>query len=319
MGDYSSLSMRPQGLTAINWEYWQNLTKALGFRAIIQCAHGDGDAALRDIITLTRIIRHLEPEPLMELEMIRLELIRNVTRIVWLGLYYQCWSDAQLRELETTISSITIWPSLIKIHRGQRARFLQWAEPLAERGGLKSLYRSYHNPEFDSDTPGFLFLFPPGIVFTDFSTYSLYIQDFTRKAEDPSFPRIQLIRERLPFEPGILESAYPQKLSIDQSKAWLIGRTRASLELDVRLSQTIIGLKLEEYYRARQRYPATLSELPNLPQNPMTNAPFDYRVGCSGGYALRSPALKREGKENPTLAKEDWSWEIPSERPAPVP
>lgn len=314
--NYASFGVQPQAQSTLNWTYWGQLAKAIGLRAVVECAAGDGASALRDTLTQVQLIHHLDREPLFELELVRLELISNINRIIWHGLYYRCWNIEQLEELSVAVASISVWPTLLQVYRGERARLVQWAEPIIEKEGIIGLNRSYHSESFEPQSYWFLSLLPSGIVYGDMAAFSRQLQETIQRLQDPVFPKAKLVDGSPQPELRTWEWFYPQKISILTTRSWLNKFTRNTLEADVRLQQAAIALKLEIYRLKHEHYPASLTEIPHLPRNPMSGGPFDYRLVGEGGYTLGSPALAKEGNSTPSDQVAEWTWRMPVDRPS---
>jgi len=306
---------RPDSPAQMNWSYCGFFSKALGLHAIASATAGDGATSFADAQTLLRVIRHLEGEPLFDVQFVRLELIRNLTRIVWTGLYHGCWTREQVEELRTSLIAIPIWEPLIQTHRGERARIAEWVEPLADEKGLAGLWRSYHGTENDSsDVTWLIALLPRGLLYSDLATHSRTTQQTISRLRDPAFPKLTLAQDSPPADPWGPDLFYPTKIVISTSLHWLTGLTRNSLDADIRLRQASIACSLELYRLAHDSYPASLADIPDLPLDPVTRQPFRYHLLAAGGYTMWSPGLDGtdEGGRPAEQGIGDLVWTMPA-------
>ena len=70
---------------------------------------------------------------------------------------------------------------------------------------------------------------------------------------------------------------------------------RVYAEIESRLTLAQIALRIEDVRRREGRYPANLDSLGELPRDPYTGQPFEYRPEGEG-FVLRSPTTeKRKG------------------------
>ena len=82
--------------------------RVLSLRALIALRAGKSQAALDDVLTLLRVVHHLEREPQLISQLLRIGYVRIALQPIWEGLHEQRWNEAQLASLQAGLSGVDL-------------------------------------------------------------------------------------------------------------------------------------------------------------------------------------------------------------------
>jgi len=299
--------------------------RVLSLRALIALRAGKSQAALDDVLTLLRVVHHLEREPQLISQLLRLGYVRIALQPIWEGLHEQRWNEAQLASLQAGLSGVDL------LTDWQRS----WtAESVYTRGNMQKMAAAplWPRPHYFGDPKsGRLadYLFP---IFVPRG----WIQQNQIRAEQQHRAQwidiIDPVQHTLDARASERATAqwtqaprrpytFLARLIITDDADWnsRVAHTQSSLD------QARVACALERHHLARHAYPERLQDLlpaftAQLPGDLSNHGqPLQYRKGVLGYrlYALGWDGLDQGGQvaldtQKPprhNLKQGDWMWE----------
>jgi hypothetical protein len=307
----------------------QSAARLYALRLAAHLALGDRGAAYEDFRGALRLHTAMQNEPTLIAGLVRVSVLATVENAVWGGLVRRQWTGPELEKMTADLTEVRLMDDYALGLGSERGFSNLIHEQLLQNGAgelasLLAMSAGVGTAPAGRTTGALLSLYPSGWLRLSQTRANRYCDEMlVRVAQEP--PRI--------FSERPVPS-WPQ----DLSKVGLLERVRYLLFLTMApalneversygyaqtlLDQTRLGCALERHRLAHGSFPVTLDELaptqlPALPRDVMTGAPFRYRVNEDGGYSLYSVAwnLQDDGGKLDTqvAAKQqpDWTWSVP--------
>lgn len=335
----SRASKRPHNRFLVEYQHSTEMPALVNFRAVARVLRlralarlhgGHPDAAFEDVMTGIRVIQHLQKEPHLITQLLRIAYVRLMMQPIWEGLQDHRWNVRQLSVLQENLRSIDLLESLKRsflfertwdawsVEQLEKVRFGAWLNnPLTETLGIKLKINSWVQALAIPKGWGY-----QGLIFRD--------QAFLAQSIDPIDP----VNHRVDAE--LARKAKEKIFHMHRTPynfLWM-GDLIAFSELTARVAQAQAGLDqaemacaLERYRLDKGRYPASLDLV--LPANGdslrtdlMTGQPLHYQLHSDGTYLIYSvgwDGVDDGGKvvlddQKPPRAvndKGDWAWVSP--------
>ena len=291
--------------------------KVLRLRALARLQSGDSAAALEDVLTGLRMIQHLQQEPHVISQLLRMAYVNILLQPVWEGLRGHAWNDAQLARLQAALEPIDLVASMKLAWQFERCTAVTlWTK------GAEESPESFLSLSADGTMPAGRFaraagrlLLPKGWVYQNLKALDrayeeqlIAVLDSDRHVVHEDLHRKAVAvfgsPERTPYSwamAGFLPSLLGQNIRV----------ARAQSGLD----QARVACALERYRLVRGSYPADLqglvpTVLAEIPHDVVGGHPLRYvRLGSS--YLLYSTGWNGQddgGKVDTDLEQGDWVW-----------
>ncbi len=309
----------------------------LRLRALAELQNGQTDRALDDVKLGLRLGDAIRSEPFIITHLVRIAIVQIMLQPVWEGLAEHKWSDAQLVELDSTLTNLDFLADYQLSVRGERAAHIKIVDWLAEKPGRYwNLANMIDNDEraamnnFGKAVK--IYLMPKGWYVQNELTIARLDQNWilpaANLAQQTLSPKMVTLAEA-----NIDSSIQPRAFSLfarllvpslgSYAKKAAYGQNAANL------ARTAIAL--ERYRIAKGEYPESLDELtpPYIAQAPhdvIGGQPLKYRRDANGQFVLYSigwnetddggvMALKKDpdidSKSPLNLDQGDWVWKYP--------
>lgn len=302
----------------------RGMSRILRVRALAQLRAHHPERAIADVEAGCRMIGHLQKEPQLLSQLLRMAWTGIFLQPVWEGTASHAWNDEQLARIEADLAPVDLLASVK----------LAWG---FERAGFKELgntgsARVWEDLLLDGDPPGqpkgtlrraaFRYLFPKGWFYLNLRAVDQGFEALVEPVLDPASHRVHVeVQERfldqLKRQPRVPFNLLAAKIlpSIGQQNV-RVARAQASVDM------ARIACALERYRLAHATYPGDLGTLapaflPAIPKDVVTGKDLHYqRKGAS--YVLYSVGwnLKDDGGAVGALAENggmdftvgDWVW-----------
>ena len=287
----------------------RGVAKIARLRAVAELANGATNESLADVKLSIYLAESLKSEPLLISQLVRLALLGAAIDTVWET--SDRWSDAQLLELQQTLSRIDVLEDYPKSLRGERA-FSNDIFARMRRG-----------ESFPGELGWAARYGPSGFLYQNQLTINRlhlkYVFDPVDVENRKVDARKALALDELPELKGRhLYRIFAKLLFPALSKA-IVRFANTQTDLDF----AIIACGLERYHRAHGQYPASLEELrpkflERLPHDVVSGESLHYRRETAGGFTLYAVGFdERDNNGTPPLVREprvgaagyDWVWQ----------
>lgn len=94
--------------------------KVLRLRALARLQSGHAEAALEDVLTGLRMIQHLQQEPHVISQLLRMAYVNILVQPIWEGLRGHAWNEAQLVRLQAALEPIDLVASMKRAWQFER-------------------------------------------------------------------------------------------------------------------------------------------------------------------------------------------------------
>jgi hypothetical protein len=280
-------------------------------RTVAELEHGRTNEALADLQLSIYLAESLKSEPLLISQLVRIALIEAALNTVWETL--DRWSDAQLLELEQTLSHIAVLEDYPKSLRGERA---------FSNDVFASMRRGEYFPGPD-ELASMARYAPSGFLYQNQLTINRLHQEYVLDAVDIGNRKIDARKTLALDDLPELRSRHPYRMFARLlfpalSKA-VLGFASAQTDLDL----AVIACALERHRRAHSQYPANLEELrpkfiEKIPHDIVSGGLLHYRREVADGFTLYAVGFdEQDNNGTPRPAKEprtdavgyDWLWQ----------
>ena len=290
----------------------RGVSDVVRLRTVAELHHGRTNEALADLKLTIYLAESLKSEPLLISQLVRLALLENALDTVWETL--DRWGDAELLELQQTLSRIDVFEDYPRSLRGERAFsndvFARMRRGEHFPGELASIARYAHS----------------GLLYQNQLTINRLHQKHVLDSVDVENRKVDarkaLALEDLPELKGRHPYRIFAKLLFPALSKAVLRFTSAQADLDF----AVIACALERHRREHGQYPASLEELrPKLvervPHDIVSGGPLHYRPAAADGFTLYAVGFdEKDNNATPPPTKDpradtvgyDWVW-----RPAP--
>ena len=256
----------------------------------------------------------LKSEPLLISQLVRIALIEAALNTVWESL--DRWSDAQLLELEQTLSRIDVLEDYPKGLRGERA-FSNDVFARMRRGEY-----------FPGELANVGRYAPSGFLYQNQLTINRLHQKYVLDAVDVGNRKVDARKTLALDELPELRASHPYRMF---AKALFPALSKAVLRFASAQSDldfAVIACALERFRRAHGQYPADLEELrpkfiEKIPHDVVSGGPLQYRRAAADGFTLYAVGFDEKdnnGTRSPVKEPQadavgfDWVWQPAPER-----
>lgn len=266
--------------------------RVLNLRAILALRSGKPDAALRDVMTELRLVRHLSSDPVLTVQFIQAAMTATAMQGIWEGLETHAWDDAQLTILQKELGQ-----------QDQLKPFLVWGKD--ERVGQFRYWSTVSgHPWWDRKQPlgdnagqfAASLLVPRGWLYQNQIRADQHVVETWLVAMDPDahrvFPdRVAAIATWWNHHRSTPYSVFAKHL--DFLSDILVAQSQRYAWHQVILDESFIVCALERYRIAHGSYPDSLASLvpayaEKLPTDVFTGKPLRYQRTEDGGFLLYS-------------------------------
>ena len=301
--------------------------RVLRLRALVRLQSGQTDLAFEDVMTGLRVIQHLQREPYLISQLLRIAYVNLMLQPIWEGVQDHRWNDAQLATLEQAIGQIDLigsWKHSLQCER----LFTVWSVNELQRQSFGAWFNTPLPPLFQQN--GRLarilqrIIFPKGWAYQNCIARDQAMLAVGLDPMDPSKHRIhpEMVRQAIANLSKSQRNPYSY-IGVGDIRA-LIAQTPRVAQAQVGLDEARIAAGLERFHLAKGHYPERLDQLapmflPNPPMDLVTGEPYHYRLQAGGSYLLYSvgwdqkddggtPSSFQNGPQGPGTAKGDWLW-----------
>jgi len=295
----------------------------LNLRIIAELQNNQGAQALEDVKLLLRVNDCVREQPFLISHLVRIAIMNIALQPLYEGLAQHRWSDAQLAELEQTLSRQDYLADYEFAMRGEKATAIDTFEK----------QRLTREMKFVADDKGTVvtnnlrwapsaFFYGTELAFAQMhQQFIVPLIDLTNRVASPSVARqaqaaIQSQMKHYSYYKVLAQMALPA-VSASVNK---FARVQSHLDL------TRVACALERYHLAHGTYPETLDALApqfiaQVPHDLINGQPLHYRRTADGQFTLYSIGWDENddgGKVFLTSKgaidqkKGDWVWQYPS-------
>jgi hypothetical protein len=289
-----------------------SLGQLLSAKSLAELELGATDSVSADILTLLRLSRLQDNEPLLISFIVRQSMISTAKNSIIKGIEYHAWNDEQLVEFQQKLEAIQLRSAFCFALRGERSAFNKIDTSIF-------MTPSINGSEFFNAVSTFLF---SQLLNESKASYALLMQRYIERLQQN--PAQGINTETLLFaqEVKILQS-HPIKKWLDMLEALTLPVldtcVEKTIETQTQVNQTLIACALERYRLAQGSYPASLeilipAFLSAIPKEPTTGNPMHYRLLADGKFLLWAPGWKlqtRDGKPGEFQGEGDIVWNLP--------
>lgn len=311
------------------------LTMLCHVHAVAELDAGRSPEAFEDLKLGLRFSDSIHDEPILIDHLVRLATIAIDLQTVREGLYRHAWTEAQLAELETRLTSLDLLTEYKLAMRGERACSISGLDFL-RRQGFRNNCMDYlasedGAPGSTSGTP--LNPMPSGWFYQNMLTICRMFENYTLPAVDERAHRVF---------PQTTENGGRALLAMRRGPYTIfaklllpaLGRAvQRSARSQTYVDAASLACALERYRLANGKLPDTLDALVpafigRVPNDVIDGKPLRFRLKTDGGYLLYSVgwnqtdeggelAWKDRTKDKPTVdfSIGDWVWIIPAGKP----
>lgn len=256
----------------------QKLIGILSMRASAEIQLNRPADALADIELGLHLLDSIKDDPLVITGLIRLTWLAMLMQPMWDGIAAHCWTDAQLRELESRLRYNWMDDYLRTMRTERAAMNITWENHRKNRIPLRD------NDSFDDKVTKFVIAhsrYFPGFLYQNQASENRLMQEVMLPLVDAPARRVRLRQAKLAQDylnnpkNFSLYSVYSQP-SLSTFINILV--KYAQVQADANLA--IVACEIERYRLAHGRLPVTLDDLgaPDLPRDVIDGGPLHYQV-----------------------------------------
>ncbi len=324
MTEIATAANRPAARFALHYEKGDEIDLSHGnlflqlaglysLRASAALGVGDSALALRDLETLHRLQRALQPEPLLVSELVRMTIPEAFQQPLWEGLAQHAWNTKQLRHLQELLVENNLLADHQRVVRGERA-FLRLNFSLIRKRRLnvsKTLQALFPFQTVPDAVGRFaLFFTVAAILNQNEAACERLLQDFVLPVVDPAAGKIDRLKVKRLEEaiqagrPGFYNLVLKIGFPIYPFFTRRIGMTAVALD------QARVACALERFRLTNGRLPAELNELVPMylsavPEDVLGSRPLHYRLEPDENYRLYSIGWNQTDDGGLIVAKSD--------------
>ena len=295
--------------------------RALALKALAELAANHPDEAATDVVSVLRLGRVLEAEPLLIAALVEVAMVETGIQPLWEGLARHEWQEPQLAVFETELAKLDFVAGM-----GRALRF--------ERVFSLGMLESWRNPPagagVDGVAPGFIpgpRYLPGGWIRQSQVHIARMFQDFLIPVLDTNRKVIdEQLGNRLELEAKArLEGWSPYKVMARMLFPAINRVSQKGATAQTAVNQARIAVALERFRLAHSSYPEELAALapkflPVVPHDVLNGEPYRYRHEAPDHVALYSVGLNlkddagqvavtRQGRPSTAVASGDWVWQ----------
>lgn len=322
---WAEASRRPRCRLLSDYGDPQAIPALLGFRALgrvysirarVNLHRGRAEAALQDVETGFHLVRHLEAEPHLTSQLLRLALTSIMLSPIYEGLEDRRWNEGHLARLEMALQGQDLVASLNRAWVFERIGGSLMGERSYQKARWSwTLYRGlFKGTGPEALAWNSLRLAPRGWFLQNLVSTEREQLQLSEVGLEPVAHRVQPLAVRGPLKFG------PYTFLAQYWSPQLQGQNARCARAQAGLEQARVALALERHRLARKAYPASLSVLvpvflPGLPHDLITGEALRYRLKPDGSYTLYAVGwdAKDDGGQRPQNAQNptapgDWVW-----------
>jgi hypothetical protein len=306
------------------------LARLVNMRATAELEAGRSGEAFEDLKLGLRLSESIHDEPILIDHLVRLAALSIDLQTVREGLVRHAWTEAQLAELESSLTSLDLLAEYKLAMRGERALSTAGLD-YVRRQDFRGNPMYYMGEEGNARSAQVFNLMPSGWLFQNMLTISRMNQDFILPAADERAHRVF---------PGVSASgshalqnlrAGPYTIFAMMLLPALEKVVAKSARMQTYADAARVACALERYRLANGQLPGTLEPLiPRfvdvIPNDVIDGKPLRYRRNSDGGYVLYSVGWNQtddggqagwtsENKQETSgidITKGDWVWLMPA-------
>ncbi len=339
MDGLAEAAMRPRSRFLLDYQNPADIPPLLNFRAVcrvlrlralVRLQSGRADLAFEDVMTGLRVAQHLQDEPYLISQLLRIAYVNLMLQPIWEGIQGHCWNDAQLATLEQAIDQVDLlgsWKHSVECERIftvwsvkelQRQPFGAWVNnplppPFPQKGKFAHLVQAT--------------FFPKGWAYRNCIARDRGMLAAGLDPIDPAQHRIHpdMVQQAISNFSKSRHDPYSY-IGVGDIRA-LVAQTPRVAWAQVGLDEARIAAGLERFHLAKGRYPERLDQLvpaflANPPMDLVTGEPYHYHLQPNSTYLLYSlgwdqkddggaPSTGQNGSQGPGADKGDWTWSPP--------
>jgi DNA-directed RNA polymerase specialized sigma24 family protein len=302
--------------------------QALRYKGSADLAAGNSEQAAADVLLMLRLADALKEEPLLISYLVRVACVQIALGVVWEGLDFRVWSDAQLEKLAAALQRYDFLGGVKEALQGERT-FGNAFYVFLRKHGIREITQAIEGPDASGSSLAISFsLAPRGWIYFEEVNHNRLFDQFLDPATPAGPQRIDPARETERQED--LEESLKGQGPFD---AFLHHRVLASLLLpalskveqrganaQAYVEMAVLACGLERYHLANGAYPETLAEiaprfLGRIPNDVVSDRPYHYQRTANGRFVLYSNgwnAADEGGVEDRNSSQGDWVWSYPS-------
>lgn len=284
--DYSKgFEMRMPHLSAM-----MNASKVLQGGALAELATSRPDSAFQDVQTLLALANAAGSTPMVISLLVETSILGQASQVISDGLERYAWTDAQLADLSSELSSIDLMARLSDVLRGERSCIIQLDGSRTDMVTLQGLPDTGILRLQNAALRAACAIWPTGWFNEDKAGYIGTIQRYINAVKQPKELTSTLAEIEAARTGSSIWNKIRNPLSYTMLPAILgVAKTIAA-------TQTILGslataCAVERYRMAHGRLPATLENLvpaflPSVPADPLTGKPLCFKPSESRSYLI---------------------------------
>jgi hypothetical protein len=301
------------------------MARLLRLRALVRLQEGKGEAAFEDVLTCLRVIQHLEKEPHLITQLLRIAYVNLMLQPVWEGLQAHQWNDRQTVILQENLERIHLLKSWKRACEFERYYTFIEVEPLLHpsfSSWLKHPFPTYFQVSTKIGTMAMAIVLPRGWVIRNLISHDRNFVALYMDPIDISEHRVHIDQFQKALDTFVSERRTPYNFLAFLAVPNLAGGrvSRATTGVD----HAIIACALERFHRSKGQYPVNLAQVEQssskrFPTDLFNGQPIIYRRNSNGTYTLYSVGWngKDDGgtvvmdPKNPqqeSIEQGDWVW-----------
>jgi len=299
--------------------------RMLALRAIVSLQEKKADAALEDVLTGLRVAAHLQKEPQLISQLLRIAWVNILLQPIWEGLQDHRWNANQLTRLQESLGTIDLVASYRLGWQFERLGMIRNFEKMAD-ASLVTRLNMFEDESTKSNRLGLLLrslCAPKGWLYQN-----LLNQDRNSSAQftdvlDPAEHRIGARASQAAVAKFATTRGTPYTFISRIIGPALAGQNLRMARTQSGLDMAVIACALERHRLEQGRYPETLAALvpaylPKVPVDVLEGLPLRYTPRGREGYGLYSlgwnltdeggQLAPRGGDLNGNQEQGDWIW-----------
>jgi hypothetical protein len=296
--------------------------RVLRLRALARLQAGRPDAAIEDILTGLRITQHLQREPHLLSQLLRLAYVGILMQPVWEGLQAHAWNEAQLARLETALEPIDLIASMKLAWRFERVWGAAQLGKVAEDPAQALFAALDGKPEGRMVRWARRMFIPRGWTYQNLAARDRIFERGIEGAVDPSKHRVYPEVVKAETERLLTQRRTPYSWLVRLTVPALLGQNLRVARAQSALDQARVACALERYRLTKGAYPDGLDALApaflgKVPHDLIGGAPLRYArrgqgfqlysVGWNGRDDGGHIAESSKG-QSPDPGQGDWVW-----------
>ena len=278
----------PLGILLPHLAVLRNVGKALHVRAAAELADGRSGAALADTKLIFYLVDSIQGEPLLISFLVRRQMLKMASQIIWEGLSQRSWSEAELTELEERLSRLNLVNDLRRGLEAERAGFGSAIFSFVR--GHKDVLRSWIGSG-DGRGLGYLLAGPNGWFYQEQVSYQTLYD--TRVLSGIDFGRGTFRPGTIQENQKALEKEFEHYVWHHTAFSRLLLPNLSNLLLKAAANQTLmaeakVACALERYRMSKKAYPTGLDGLAmgTVSSDPCTGGALKYQLTSPDQFTL---------------------------------